>query len=666
MCGIAGLINHKYLSKDKLSFIGKAMADKLIHRGPDSSGIWTDENCGIILAHRRLAIQDLSPNGAQPMHSHSNRLVICFNGEIYNFHEIAEKLSHEGIRFQGHSDTEILLSAIEHWGIDKALSISEGMFAFALWNKSTQQLILARDRIGEKPLYYGLIDDGVCFASELKAFHCLPGFTGEINRESLTLFMKYGYVPTPYSIFADIYKLTPGTYINLSRQLFDDLSTRHKDTKSIFDSASTTFWSLNRAFDAGKNAIITDPVEAEAELENLLHKTIRHQMISDVPLGAFLSGGIDSSIVTAIMQRESKTPINTFTIGYHEPAYNEAEFAKNIARHLGTNHIELYIQAEDGLDVIPKIPNIYDEPFADVSQIPMYLVTKLARQHVTVALSGDGGDELFAGYNRYHATQRTWKIIERLPRHFRTAVSRLLLGISPESYENIYARLVQLGILNNQANFGGKIHKFANIMASDTIYDAYQYLLSFWHEANQIVLHSAPPLPETHKYSDAIIKNPTFCEYAMLIDQRHYLPDDNLVKGDRASMANALEMRLPLLSHKIIEYSWRLPIDMKLSGGTTKKILRNILYKYIPKELIERPKMGFSVPLDSWLKGPLREWAEDLLNPARLTNEGFLSSEKVNQAWQEHITNKRNNQLKLWSALMFQAWLSNIKSVTTK
>jgi len=659
MCGITGFIDPSLKRSHKeLSTLVSVMSDTLKHRGPDDSGIWVDEKCGIALGHRRLSIIDLSSEGHQPMHSASGRFVIVFNGEIYNYIDIRNELGSELNSslithhsplppWRGHSDTEVMLAAFEKWGVEDAVKRFVGMFAFALWDRQERLLYLVRDRIGEKPLYYSWMGNEFFFASELKALSAHPEWKGEIDRNALALYMRHNYIPAPYSIYKGIYKLLPGTMLTLNS----------KNLKHIPD--PIPYWSAQASVEAGiANLFQGTDAEAIEHLDGLLRDSIRHQMIADVPLGAFLSGGLDSSTVVALMQTQSDRPVRTFTIGFKEEGYNEAEDARVVAHHLGTDHTELYVTPKEALDVIPRLPLLYDEPFADSSQIPTFLISQLTRKYVTVSLSGDGGDELFGGYNRYFLGRSIWKKIGWMPKKLRHTTAKALTTISPQAWETLFNKFNHfLPKQIKQKTPGDKLHKLAEVLNVDSPMEMYLRLVSHWKDPTSIVLNAVEPIT-TLTNNDPRNNLRDFTQAMMYLDLITYLPDDILVKVDRASMGVSLESRIPFLDHRVVEFAWQLPLSMKIRNGQGKWILRQVLYKYVPKELIERSKMGFGVPIDSWLRGPLQEWGEALIDEKRMREEGFFNPKPIREKWSEHLTGKRNWQYYLWDVLMFQAWLS--------
>ncbi len=635
------------------------MADTMRHRGPDAQGIWMEpRNNSLIFVHRRLSIQDLTSAGDQPMASSSGRYRIVFNGEIYNFLLLAEELRRSGHRFRGRSDTEVLLAAVEEWGFENTLDRIRGMFAFALWDSDSGDLVLCRDRMGEKPLFFGWLNGCFAFSSELKALHAVFRPWLAVDYRALAAYFRFGYVPAPSSIYRNVYKLTPGTYLRVPLTPLPDAGS--------FDPAPGTagfspkpYWSLETVAREGMADPIRDENEAVEQLDALLRDAIRQQKIADVPLGAFLSGGVDSSLVAAIMQKVSDDPVRTFTIGWTEKEFDEAPYARAVAGHIGSRHNEFYISADDGLALVEDIPRYWDEPFADSSQIPTLLVARKARREVKVCLTGDGGDELFCGYNRYFATAELFSRKERFPAWMSRALGRTISSVSPQSWQRAYDLLKRVtGDSRPLSNAGLKIHKLGELMRMDSILDSYRYLMSYWERPGDVF--SDPSLGEAGSVMD---RQPDpgmghFVHDAMYWDQVGYFPDDNLVKGDRASMATSLETRLPLADHRIVEFSWRLPLDMKYRDGRSKWLLRRLLYRYVPESLIERPKMGFSVPVREWLKGPLRDWAGDLLHSAACSDGGVLNGKTVRTVWEQHQNGSHDHSNKLWTLCMWLTWLS--------
>jgi asparagine synthase (glutamine-hydrolysing) len=616
------------------------MIDAIRHRGPDGGQVWTDEAAQLCLGHRRLAIVDLSPEGAQPMHSASGRYVVAFNGEIYNHGALRVELERAGAapRWRGHSDTEVLLAAIEHWGVGGALERSNGMFAFALWDRSRATLILARDRFGEKPLYVWQSARGLAFASELKALREAPGWRGDVDRDAVAALLRFDYVPDRQCIYRGVWKLAPASYAEFAAAGSEPRIMR--------------FWdAAGAAYRASRSPLDASDAEAIDGLEQALRRAVGMRMQADVPLGAFLSGGIDSSVVVAMMQAQSPRPVRTFSIGFDDEAYNEAHHAAAVASHLATDHTELIVQPADALAVVPALPRLYDEPFADASQIPTYLVCAMARRHVTVALSGDAGDELFGGYNRHHWIPRLWRMLERLPLPMRRAGAGGVLALSPGTWDQVVGVAARVTGRPAPRTPGDKLHKLARVVGARSVQDLYLRLVTFWDTPEAVVIGastSEPKLPWDDRLATA--------EAVMAADTQSYLPDDILVKVDRASMGVSLETRVPLLDPEVYDYAWRLPMRMKIRNGVSKWALRETLYRHVPQALIDRPKSGFGIPIDAWLRGPLRDWAEHLLDESRLRQGGYLRPEPVRTAWREHLSGRRNWQYHLWSVLMFEAW----------
>jgi asparagine synthase (glutamine-hydrolysing) len=632
MCGITGFIELNDCDREPRLETLARMNSRLAHRGPDDGGVWSDPANGVYLGHRRLSILDVSSLGHQPMASACGRYILVYNGELYNFRDLRKTLESLGRRFRGHSDTEVLVEAIAQWGIPDVLQRLNGMFALAVWDRHARRLVLARDAVGIKPLYYGWGRECLLFASELKSLREHPSFSGSINREALTQFLRHGYIPAPHSIYQDIYKLPPGCWVSLT------LPIRSRDIEP------SAWWCLDDAVSQGAAEPFSGtPQEAIAELDRLLRDAVGLQMVSDVPLGALLSGGIDSSTVVALMQAQSDRPIRTFTIGFAEQPYNEADFARAVAEHLGTEHTECYVTSAEARELIPQLPQWYDEPFADSSQIPTVLLARMVRHDVSVCLSGDGGDELFCGYDRYGVMQRRWRVIGSWPRRFRQMVSRTATSL---------ALCLPAGTARRKLR---TLAEFAGLRDALHLYTRFN---THWRDADTLVVREG----EAARVAEDLPSIPApiarrFRESMMYLDTRTYLPDDILVKVDRASMAVGLEVRVPLLDQRVVEFAWRLPLGLKVRSGQTKWILQQVLGRYVPSRLTDRPKMGFGVPIDAWLRGPLRDWAHALLDADRLRRQGFLRPEPVQEKWREHLSGRRNWQYLLWDVLMFQAWL---------
>ena len=645
MCGFSGFLGFASQDKNNSLEILLRMNSSLDHRGPDSEGYWIEENRQIALGHKRLSILDLSDAGAQPMHSRSGKYVLSFNGEIYNHQSLRIELMSEvkDHKWRGNSDTETLVECIDRWGLEATLNKSEGMFAFALWSEDDHCLYLARDRFGEKPIYYGWIGSGISesfiFSSELKALKAHPNFNPNLSRDAIALQMRLSCIPAPLSIYEGIYKLEPAQILQVSL--------KDKNIKK------SCYWPLEEVFLNGyQNPFHGTIEEATENLHNLLLSKVNDQMLSDVPLGAFLSGGIDSATIVSLMQSQSSDKIKTFTIGFDIPDYNEAEFAKTIAEHLGTDHTELYLTGRDAINVIPNLSSIYDEPFSDSSQIPTYLVSKLAKESVTVALSGDGGDEIFGGYNRYLFSHRYSGILLKTPYILRKFIYAGILKF-PGNLRNSIGELLKRCI--DIPNFPSKFRKTVDLLNVRNQQELYTNLISNWKDTNNLVFDSS----ETNNFVSSLMEELDPTSFMMLNDLMLYLPDDILTKVDRASMNVSLESRVPFLNHQIFEFASTLPLHYKIRGSETKHILRRILYKYVPSSIMERPKFGFAVPIESWLKNDLKEWSLDLLNKEKLEAQGYLNCELISKMLNEHIEGFTNHDQKLWDVLMFQSWLDD-------
>jgi asparagine synthase (glutamine-hydrolysing) len=622
------------------------MAETLAHRGPDADGVWADAAAGVAFGFRRLAIIDLSAEGRQPMRSPDGRYTLVLNGEIYNFQDLRREMETLGVRFRGHSDTEVLLAVVARYGVSAAVRRLNGMFAFAIWDAELRTLHLVRDRLGEKPLYYGWSGQTFLFGSELKALVANPAFRRHIDRASIALYFEHGYVPTPGSIYSGIRKLLPGTILSIQWDAVPGVLPE-----------PVAYWSALEAAVRGlEEPLDGDESEIAAALEELLAGAVRSQMISDVPLGAFLSGGIDSSTIVALMQAQSAEPIKTFTIGFEDPRYDESLSARAVARHLGTAHTELVLTARDVWDAIPLLPALYDEPFADSSALPTFMVSRLARRSVTVSLSGDGGDELFGGYNRYLVASPRMRTLARLPRRLRRGVAAGLQAVSPSVWDLLATSTGRLPHAPRYRRVGEKLHKLSGALVADDEVAAYQSLMRLWPGSSPVLGVEAPAVP-LDGFRDRL-QAPL--DQLMYLDLVTYLPDDILVKLDRAAMGVGLESRVPLLDHRVVEFAWRIPRQFKLRAGTGKVILRQVLDRYVPRTLVDRPKTGFAVQIDTWLRDPLRGWAEDLLDEGRLAREGLLDPQLVRRRWREHLAGTRNWADAIWGVLMLEAWLASV------
>ena len=654
MCGIAGLLTSAECVDEAAL---KLMGSRLVHRGPDDSGLWVDQKVGIGLVHRRLSIIDLSSHGHQPMASPSGRYIITYNGEIYNFKALRKEVQGvvPDLCLQGGSDTEVLLVAIDHWGVEEALKRSNGMFAFALWDKKEHCLYLARDRMGEKPFYLGWVMNTFLFASELKALKDYPGAKWAVDRTALTLFLRQGFVPAPWSIYEGLYKLPTASLLRINKEQAPRALTLNEllqQTKS--------YWSLDKVVEIG----IREPFQEDANtaadhLETLLTDAISMRMLADVPLGAFLSGGIDSSIIVALMQSVSDRPVKTFTVGFDDAKYNEADYAKAVADHLGSDHTELYVSAKDALDLVPTLPNIFDEPFADASQIPTFLVSHLIHRYVTVALSGDGGDELFYGYGRYRAAYSVWSVFGVLPYHLRLSFAKLIKVIPQSAWDGFDRCLPQSNrIFHTKGALGFRMHRLAKRLSVKDFDGFYRNMTEFWPDAEHVVIGSAVRDRDLFQaLSTGVFSDPR--QNMMFHDQLNYLPNDILVKVDRASMAVSLETRIPFLDHRLIEFAWSLPFSFKLRQGQEKWLLKQLLFRHVPPGLVERPKQGFAIPLAEWLRGPLKEWASEMLDAGKMKQQGYLVAAPVQRLWRAHLSGRGDYSYVLWAVLMFQAWLAS-------
>ncbi|MGH2453072.1 MAG: asparagine synthase (glutamine-hydrolyzing) [bacterium] len=648
MCGIAGWVTNQTWAADSQRALER-MTRALAHRGPDDEGFWLDEGAGVALGHRRLSIIDLSPEGRQPMVSASGRYVIIFNGEVYNFMHLRRQLEEAGDRFRSRSDTEVMLAAVSRWGVEDAVRAFNGMFALALWDRQERVLHLVRDRVGKKPLYYGWTGGYFLFGSELKALRQHPAFRGTVDRRALALYLRYGHVPAPATIYQGVAKLPPGTILTLSLR------------DPAHPPAPRPYWSMSAVVERGlRDPFVGSELEAVQALEDLLRDAVGLRMVADVPLGAFLSGGIDSPTVVALMQAQSPQPVRTFSIGFHEAGYDEASGARALARHLGTDHTELYVTPREALDVIPSLPGIYDEPFGDSSQIPTCLVSRLARRHVTVSLTGDGGDEFFGGYDRYAATEALWHTTRHWPAVVRRFAATLLTIAPPRTWQSFFTRLGRMGPPGiHRHDAGERLHRLAHMMTGRSPEEIYGIVVSPW--ADEVIAVGTDGPAERSPVLPAAF--PDLLAWMMYLDAMTYLPDDLLVKVDRASMAIGLEVRAPFLDHRIIEFAWRLPRGLKVRQRQGKWIVRQVLARHVPAALTARAKKGFGVPVGDWLRGPLRPWVEELLNESRLRSEGFLRPAPIRRVWREHLNGSHNWDARLWHALMFQAWFAEQRAL---
>ena len=647
MCGLTGFLGGKrsYNLSDSSPIIN-SMLNKIHHRGPDDHGTWSDSNNGVILGHKRLSIVDLTISGHQPMHSHSDRYVVIFNGEIYNHTDLRKKLNIDKkiSTWNGTSDTETLLAGFDVWGIRRTMAECIGMFSLAVWDKASKTLSLIVDRVGEKPMYYGWQGQGKAktflFGSELKALKEHPVFEKNINRDSLSLLMRHSYISYPNSIWKGIHKLEPGNILTISLDSLEPKISKYWDIERIIKNQK-----INESHLSEEDAV--------SQLDILLKDIISKQMLADVPVGAFLSGGVDSSTIAAHMQAQSTSKIKTFTIGFNEDKQNEADYAKKISDHLGTDHTELILSAADAKNIIPMIPTIYDEPFADSSQIPTYLVSKLARNDVKVALTGDGADEILCGYNRYQVSNKLWSRYNRIPHSLRKIGSQTISAIPPRALSSLHN---MLPMTNKSNNFSDKVYKGGRLLKAKDIDQFYLEFISYWNDPEALVINSKEPKTILNN-NNKNIHNMTNIERMMYLDLLSYLPGDILTKVDRASMAVSLETRLPFMDHRLIEFAWTLPNEYKYKNGRTKWILKEVLNKYIPKKLYDRPKQGFGIPINEWLRGSLREWAEELLNEQKLKEQGYFDAIKIREKWMQHQSGKSNWQHQIWNILMFQSWL---------
>jgi asparagine synthase (glutamine-hydrolysing) len=647
VCGIAGLFDpSSVVSTEELGRLVADMTATLAHRGPDAEGVWCHPEQGIFLGHRRLSVVELGPEGSQPMHSEDGRWVVNYNGELYNHRALRHRLAGDGAVFRGGSDTEVLVSAIQRWGLVPALDAAEGMFAVAVWDRNLRQLHLVRDRFGEKPLYYGWVGGALAFGSELKAMCVLPRFDPEIDRDAVALFLRHNCVPAPHTIYRHVTKVCPGQMVTF------DAGVRPGQLPS-----PRTYWSARQAIEGARRQPLDGSVELLADrLESVLSESVGARMVADVPVGAFLSGGVDSSLVVALMQRHSASPVQTFTVGFADRAFDESSEAAAVAAHLGCDHTPVQISDSEAAELVPGLPDVWDEPFGDVSQIPMLVVSRLARTRVTVCLSGDGGDELFAGYNRHAWLERIWRRASVLPPTVRRAAGSTL-GRLPPAWVDGAARLSSLPpIRMPMRNPSSKVAKMAKVLSASGPQDAYLSLVSYWPDAESMVIGAGPSRSVASRPA-AWPELDNITEQMLWLDLVGYLPDDILTKLDRAAMSTSLETRVPFLDRAVFELAWRLPLSMKLHDGSTKWLLRQVLYRHVPKDLVERPKMGFGFPIGPMLRGPLRAWAEELLGERRLDSQGLLDPAPIRLAWEQHLAGRRDLAYELWAVLALQAWL---------
>ena len=645
MCGIVGVWRRGHL--DSLLEVINRVNGLMENRGPDAEGVWLDEARGLAFGHRRLSIHDLSMTGSQPMESSCGRYILCFNGEVYNFKELKGEIydrrnsaAEAMFRWRGDSDTEVLVEAISMWGVSAAVKKLNGMFAFSVWDKKQLQLDIVRDRFGEKPLFYGWVKDVFVFASEVRAFREIPGFSKDLCLEAVSLFMQNNCVPSPYSIYEGIYKLPPAHILTLKQ--------------NSRDVVLNSYWSIEQAARENDGAFsgLSD-TEAVGMLEEKISRSVEKRMLADVSVGAFLSGGIDSSTIVSLMQNNSTLPVKTFSIGFESNSYNEAHNAKKIAQHLGTDHTELYLTPNDAISVIPDLPDIYDEPFADSSQIPTFIVSKLAKKSVTVALTGDGGDELFGGYVRHIWADKLWRNMSMMPYPIRSLLGSMLTAVSPEVYDSIFERVKEfLPSAYRQNKSGDKLHKLSRLLSARTPMEMYCNLTSHWQLKDNVVKGGLP----LSVHTSIPCSNRPVSQLMMDADLKNYFLNDILVKVDKASMAVSLEARVPLLDNSIVDFSFGIPLSMKIRNGSGKWVLKQVLRKHLPDSLIDRPKWGFGLPLDEWMRLELREWCESLLSEECIKDVGYFDPKLIRRKWKEHLSGARNWQYHLWDVLMFHSW----------